>query len=144
MRGLSGTVEPVVLLVVLALELGPALAKGGANPRMVARAGDAELELALDASVARSMMRTARSHVRRLAVGVVVGRWRARDGRLALLCIALLNIYASGSLTFSQGDRITIVAPPVLLVALMLALKELKGGLERAPATSNNARSEPA
>jgi len=29
---------------------------------MVARAGDAELELALDASVARSVMRTARCH----------------------------------------------------------------------------------
>jgi hypothetical protein len=55
-----------------------------------------------------------------------------------------MNIYASGGLTFSQGDRIAIVALPVLLVALMLALKELKGGLERAPATSNETRSEAA
>ena len=67
-------------------------------------------------------------------VGVAV--WRARDGRLALLCVALLNIYVSGGLTFSQGDRITIVALPLLLVTGALALKEWKRGIEPAPAPS--------
>jgi hypothetical protein len=65
-------------------------------------------------------------------VGVAV--WRARDGRLALLCVALLNIYVSGGLTFSQGDRITIVALPLLLVTCVLALTEWKRGRESAPA----------
>ena len=67
-------------------------------------------------------------------VGVAV--WRARDGQLALLCVALLNIYVSGGLTFSQGDRITIVALPLLLVTGALALKEWKRGSEPAPAPS--------
>lgn len=71
---------------------------------------------------------------------VGVALWRARDGRLALLCIALLNIYFAGGLTYSQGDRITIVALPLWLVALMLAVKERKGGPETAPATSNGAQ----
>jgi len=67
---------------------------------------------------------------------VVVAVWRARDGRLALLCVALLNIYVSGGLTFSQGDRITIVALPLLLVTGALALKEWKRGIEPAPTPS--------
>ncbi len=67
-------------------------------------------------------------------VGVAV--WRARDGRLALLWVALLNIYVSGGLTFSQGDRITIVALPLLLVTGALALKEWKRGIEPAPTPS--------
>jgi hypothetical protein len=65
---------------------------------------------------------------------VGVALWRARDRRLALLCVALLNIYVSGGLTFSQGDRITIVALPLLLVTCVLALTEWKRGRESAPA----------
>ena len=49
---------------------------------------------------------------------------RARDGRLALLCIATLNVLLAGGLTFYQGDRITIVALPLWLTASMLAVKE--------------------
>ena len=35
---------------------------------------------------------------------VGVALWRARDGRLALLCIATLNILLAGGLTFMQGE----------------------------------------
>lgn len=58
---------------------------------------------------------------------VAVALWRARDGRLALLSIATLNVFLAGGLTFSQGDRITIVALPLWLVALVLAVKEAGG-----------------
>jgi hypothetical protein len=58
-----------------------------------------------------------------------VALWRARDGRLALLCLALLTIYFAGGLTFRQGDRITIVALPLLVVAFVLAVKEAGGVL---------------
>ena len=54
--------------------------------------------------------------------------WRRRDGRLALLCIAILNALLAGGLTFSQGDRITIVALPLWLIAFVLAIQELGGG----------------
>ena len=64
---------------------------------------------------------------------VVMALWRGRDGRLALLCVALLNIYVAGGLTFSQGDRITIVALPLLLVTSVLALTEWRRGRELAP-----------
>ena len=60
---------------------------------------------------------------------VAVALWRARDGRLALLCLAALNIFFAGGLTFRQGDRITIVALPIWLIALVLAFKEA-GGFE--------------
>gem|GEM_PF-1177876 len=60
---------------------------------------------------------------------VVVALWRARDGRLALLCIGTLTIFLAGGLTFTQGDRITVVAFPLWLVALVLAVKEA-GGVE--------------
>ena len=75
---------------------------------------------------------------------VGVALWRARDGRLALLCIGTLTIFLAGGLTFGQGDRITVVAFPLWLVALVLAAKEA-GGVEllrslqarvRPPATS--------
>jgi hypothetical protein len=75
---------------------------------------------------------------------VGVALWRARDGRLALLCIGTLTIFVAGGLTFGQGDRITVVAFPLWLVALVLAAKEA-GGVElwrslearvRPPATS--------
>src|SRR4029077_19894732 len=45
-RRLAGAVEAVVLLVVLTLELRAALVKQGAQPRMILRSGDAELQLA--------------------------------------------------------------------------------------------------
>jgi hypothetical protein len=51
---------------------------------------------------------------------------RARDGRLLLLCIATLTVFLAGGLTFSQGDRITIVALPLWLVAFVLAVKEAR------------------
>jgi hypothetical protein len=60
---------------------------------------------------------------------VAVALWRARDGRLALLCLATLNIFLAGGLTFQQGDRITIVALPLWIIALALAIKET-GGVE--------------
>jgi hypothetical protein len=60
---------------------------------------------------------------------VGVALWRARDGRLALLCIATLNIFLTGGLTFMEGDRITIVAFPLWIIAFVLAVKEA-GGLD--------------
>ena len=58
---------------------------------------------------------------------VGVALWRARDGRLALLCIGTLTIFLAGGLTFGQADRITVVAFPLWLVALVLAAKEAGG-----------------
>jgi hypothetical protein len=58
---------------------------------------------------------------------VAVALWRARDGRLALLCAATLNVFLAGGLTFWQGDRITIVALPLWLIALVLAVKQAGG-----------------
>ncbi|HEY2598113.1 MAG TPA: hypothetical protein VGJ79_06500 [Candidatus Dormibacteraeota bacterium] len=55
---------------------------------------------------------------------VSVALWRARDGRLALLCAGILTIFLAGGLTFGQGDRITVVAFPLWLVALALAARE--------------------
>jgi hypothetical protein len=49
-------------LLVLALEIGAVLTKGSACRRVVARAGDAELELAPDASVTGSVVMTAQGH----------------------------------------------------------------------------------
>src|SRR5260370_15883240 len=66
-RGLPGAVEAVVLLVVLALELRAALAQERAQPGMVARPGDAELQLAFDAAVTRAVMRSALRHPWRLS-----------------------------------------------------------------------------
>jgi hypothetical protein len=43
-------------------------------------------------------------------------------------------------LTYSQGDRITIIALPLLLVALMLAVKQRKVIPETTPATSHEAQ----
>jgi hypothetical protein len=54
--------------------------------------------------------------------------WRRRDGRLALLCIAILDVFLAGGLTFAQGDRITIVVLPLWLIAFVLAIQELGGG----------------
>src|SRR5260370_24496239 len=52
-------VEAVVLLVVLSLELRPALAQQRTQPGMIARAGDAELQLAFDAAITGGGMRSA-------------------------------------------------------------------------------------
>ncbi len=73
---------------------------------------------------------------------VAVALWRARDGRLALLCIAALNIFFAGGLTFRQGDRITIVALPIWLIALVLAFKEA-GGVELARSIGTRVRATP-
>ncbi|HVD46698.1 MAG TPA: hypothetical protein VNG70_05385 [Candidatus Limnocylindria bacterium] len=74
-------------------------------------------------------------------VGVALRR--ARDGRLALLCVATLNVFVAGGLTFSQGDRITIVALPLWLVAFVLAVKERSGSPESAPASTSAASRHP-
>ena len=50
--------------------------------------------------------------------------WRARDGRLALLCLAILNILLTGGLSFFQGDRLTVIALPLGATALLLAIRE--------------------
>jgi hypothetical protein len=55
---------------------------------------------------------------------VSLALWRAHDGRLALLYVGSLNVFLAGGLTFSQGDRITIVALPLWLTAFVLAVKE--------------------
>lgn len=62
--------------------------------------------------------------------------WRARDGRLALLCLATLNIFLSGGLSFYQGDRLTVIALPLWTIAGLLALREAlsAGGVPRQPA----------
>jgi hypothetical protein len=60
---------------------------------------------------------------------VALALWRSRDGRLVLLCIAALNVFFAGGLTFWQGDRITIVALPLWLIAFVVAVKEA-GGVE--------------
>jgi hypothetical protein len=51
--------------------------------------------------------------------------WRRRDGRLALLGVALFNLLVTGGLTFSQSDRIMIIQLPVLLITFLLAVKEV-------------------
>ncbi len=73
---------------------------------------------------------------------VGVALLRARDGRLALLCVAMLNVFLAGGLTFDQGDRITIVALPLWSVALVLAVKSAGGaGLWRYVAGHASSRS---
>jgi hypothetical protein len=70
---------------------------------------------------------------------IAVALWRGRDGRLALLCIAALNVFFAGGLTFKQGDRITIVALPIWLIALALAFKEA-GGFELSRSLTSRGR----
>jgi hypothetical protein len=62
--------------------------------------------------------------------------WRARDGRLALLCLATLNVFASGGLSFYQGDRLTVIALPLWTIAGLVALREAlsAGAVPRQPA----------
>ena len=54
--------------------------------------------------------------------------WLKRDGRLALLCVAIVNVFLAGGFTFNQGDRIMIIALPLWLVAFVVAFYEVGGG----------------
>ena len=54
-----------------------------------------------------------------------------RDGRLVLLCAGILNILVTGSLSFWQGDRLTVIALPLWLVALALAASQAAPRLAR-------------
>lgn len=65
--------------------------------------------------------------------------WFKRDGRLALLYIAILNVYLTGGFTFNQGDRITIIVLPLWLIAFVVAIYEV-GGVERARSLSKRFR----
>ena len=56
---------------------------------------------------------------------VCVALWRARDGRLALTCFAALNVFLASGVDYNQGDRYAIVALPLWLPALALAIKEV-------------------
>ncbi len=55
---------------------------------------------------------------------VCVALWRSRDGRLALICFAALNVFLASGLDFNQGDRYAVVALPLWLPAFLLAVKE--------------------
>ena len=68
-----------------------------------------------------------------------VALWFKRDGRLALLYIATLNVYLAGGFTFNQGDRIMIIALPLWLIAFVVAIYEV-GGVERARSLSKRFR----
>jgi hypothetical protein len=53
--------------------------------------------------------------------------WLRRDGRLALLCVAIVNVFIAGGFTFNQGDRIMIIALPLWLVAFVISFYEVGG-----------------
>src|SRR5260370_6211011 len=55
---------------------------------------------------------------------VGVALWRARDGRLALMCYAVLISSFSTAVPSNQGDRYAVVGLPLWLPALALAAKE--------------------
>ena len=55
---------------------------------------------------------------------VCVALWRTRDGRLALMCYAVLIVFLSSGLDYNQGDRYAVVGLPLWLPALVLAVKE--------------------
>jgi hypothetical protein len=76
---------------------------------------------------------------------VCVALWRARDGRLALMCFAALNVFLASGVDYYQGDRYAIVALPLWLPALALAIKEV-GHLElrRSIRTGTHAPEPPA
>lgn len=57
---------------------------------------------------------------------VAIALVRARDGRLFLLSAAIANVLLTGSLSFWQGDRLTLIALPLWLVALVLATSEVR------------------
>ncbi len=63
---------------------------------------------------------------------VCVALWRARDGRLALMCFAVLIVFLSSGVDYNQGDRYAVVGLPLWLPALALAVKEFgRFGLRR-------------
>ena len=70
---------------------------------------------------------------------VAIALWFKRDGRLALIYVATLNVYLAGGFTFNQGDRIMIIALPVWLVAFVVAIYEV-GAVERARSLSKRFR----
>jgi hypothetical protein len=55
---------------------------------------------------------------------VCVALWRARDGRLALMCFAALVVILASGLDYNQGDRYSVVALPLWLPAFALAVSE--------------------
>jgi len=66
--------------------------------------------------------------------------WLRRDGRLALMCVAIVNVLIAGGFTFNQGDRIMIIALPLWLVAFVVAFDEI-GGVEMVRSRSLRFRS---
>jgi hypothetical protein len=63
---------------------------------------------------------------------VCVALWRARDGRLALMCFAVLIVFLASGVDYNQGDRYAVVGLPLWLPALALAVKEFgRFGLRR-------------
>ncbi|HEY2599840.1 MAG TPA: hypothetical protein VGJ79_15325, partial [Candidatus Dormibacteraeota bacterium] len=73
-----------------------------------------------------------------------IALWVRRDGRLALLCVAALNVYVAGGFTFNQGDRITIIALPLWLVAFVVAIHELRSQAPRAQVADSHKSPSPA
>ncbi|HYS98297.1 MAG TPA: hypothetical protein VEM94_07845, partial [Candidatus Dormibacteraeota bacterium] len=63
-----------------------------------------------------------------------VALWLKRDGRLALLAAAALNVMVAGGLSFWQGDRLTVIALPVWLLALTLAAAQILSRTQKAAA----------
>ncbi len=63
-----------------------------------------------------------------------VALWLQRDGRLALLVAATLNVLAVGGLSFWQGDRLTVIALPVWLLAMTLAAGQILSRTQKAAA----------
>src|SRR5712691_3889656 len=61
-RGLAGAVEAIVFFVVFTLEPSASLAQQCAQPRVVGRPRDAELQLAFETAIARAMVWTAPGH----------------------------------------------------------------------------------
>jgi hypothetical protein len=55
---------------------------------------------------------------------VCVALWRARDGRLVLMCCGALNVILASGVDFWAGDRYAVVALPLWLPAFVLAVKE--------------------
>ena len=68
--------------------------------------------------------------------------WLKRDGKLALLGVAIVNVFIAGGFTFNQGDRIMIIALPLWLVALVISFYEV-GGVEMVRSRSMRFRSPP-
>jgi len=56
---------------------------------------------------------------------VAIALMLRKDARLALICVALLNVLLAGGLSFWQGDRLTIIAIPLGGAALGLALTQV-------------------